>query len=86
MKLAGVLLLSVSAVVVSAGGSGGMMDDWQTFKHWTYMKAQESCWGEDNMKQYMVNMKKAVAKCHQVDAPELSLPPFRSTYRLVSYC
>merc|ERR1719444_184091 len=48
------------------------------------MKAQESCWGEDNMKQYMVSMKKAVAKCNQVDAPELSLPPFKSTYRFIN--
>merc|ERR1711983_193780 len=37
----------------------------------------ESCWGEENMKLYTLNMKKAVAKCNQVDAPELDLPPFR---------
>merc|ERR1719225_1967438 len=29
------------------------------------------------MKLYTLNMKKAVAKCNQVDAPELDLPPFR---------
>merc|ERR1719427_880975 len=29
-------------------------------------------------------MKKAVAKCHQVDAPELELPPFRSIDRMVN--
>merc|ERR1712025_1363126 len=40
-------------------------------------KAMESCWGEENMKLYTLNMKKAVAKCNQVDAPELDLPPFR---------
>merc|ERR1719228_964362 len=44
----------------------------------------ESCWGEENMKIYTVNMKKAVAKCHQVDAPELELPPFRSIDRMVN--
>merc|ERR1712242_655031 len=53
-------------------------------KTWTYMKAMESCYGEDNMKQYMVNMKKAVAKCTQQDAPELNLPPFRNTYRFIN--
>ncbi|MCP3663037.1 MAG: hypothetical protein GY696_11170 [Gammaproteobacteria bacterium] len=74
MKLLAVIL-SVSAVAYGGGS------EWQTYKHWAEMKAQESCWGEDNMKQYMVSMKKAVAKCNQVDAPELSLPPFKSTYR-----
>merc|ERR1739848_629992 len=44
----------------------------------------ESCYGEDNMKQYIVNMKKAVAKCSQQDAPELNLPPFRNTYRFIN--
>merc|ERR1711993_8385 len=48
------------------------------------MKSIESCFGEDNMKQYMVNMKKAVAKCSQQDAPELNLPPFRNTYRFIN--
>jgi len=37
-------------------------------KTWSKTKAMESCWGEDNMKVYTVNMKKAVAKCNQVDA------------------
>merc|ERR1739848_393536 len=31
-----------------------------------------------------VNMKKAVAKCSQQDAPELNLPPFRNTYRFIN--
>merc|ERR1712227_1141293 len=44
---------------------------------WAKTKAMESCWGEENMKLYTLNMKKAVAKCNQVDAPELDLPPFR---------
>merc|ERR1719260_4893 len=54
------------------------------FRNWAQTKAMESCWGEENMKIYTVNMKKAVAKCHQVDAPELELPPFRSIDRLVN--
>merc|ERR1712086_10981 len=32
----------------------------------------------------MGNMKKAVAKCNQVDAPELELPPYRSVDRFVN--
>merc|ERR1711884_752372 len=44
----------------------------------------ESCWGKENMKLYTVSMKRAIAKCHQEDAPELSLPPFRSSYRFVN--
>merc|ERR1711899_286910 len=36
------------------------------------------------MKLYTVNMKKAVAKCHQVDAPELDLAPFRAANRFVN--
>ena len=48
------------------------------------MKAFESCWGEDNVKLYTVNLKQAIAKCSQVDAPELSLPPFRSPYRYIA--
>merc|ERR1712008_518777 len=51
---------------------------------WSKTKAMESCWGEDNMKVYTVNMKKAVAKCNQVDAPELELPPYRSVDRFVN--
>merc|ERR1712241_333950 len=44
---------------------------------WAKGKAMESCWGEDNMKLLTLNMKKAVSKCMQEDAPELDLPPFR---------
>merc|ERR1712025_1247804 len=40
--------------------------------------------GEDNMKIYTVNMKKAVAKCNQQDAPELDLPPFRAITRMIN--
>lgn len=51
---------------------------------WQKMKAMESCWGEENMKLYTVEAKKAIAKCSQQDAPELSLPPYRSSYRFVN--
>merc|ERR1712008_668941 len=44
----------------------------------------ESCWGEENMKIYTVEVKKAIAKCGHEDAPELSLPPYRSSYRFVN--
>merc|ERR1712018_254059 len=48
------------------------------------MKAIESCWGSENMKLYTVEMKMAIAKCNNEDAPELSLPPYRSSYRFVN--
>merc|ERR1719365_264870 len=32
----------------------------------------------------MVDMKKAIAKCSHEDAPELSLPPYRSAYRFTN--
>merc|ERR1711950_110767 len=51
---------------------------------WMKMKAMESCWGPENMKLYTVEMKRAIAKCSNEDAPELSLPPFRSSYRFVN--
>merc|ERR1712233_106701 len=51
---------------------------------WIKMKAIESCWGSENMKLYTVEMKKAIAKCNNEDAPELSLPPYRSSYRFVN--
>ena len=59
-------------------------DERQMFKTWAKKKALESCWGEDNMKTYTVNMKKAVAKCTQQDAPELELPIFRSMDKFVN--
>jgi len=59
-------------------------EDYKMFMKWAKTKAMESCWGEDNMKLYTVNMKKAVAKCHQVDAPELDLAPFRAANRFVN--
>merc|ERR1712066_164902 len=59
-------------------------EDYKMFMKWAKTKAMESCWGEDNMKAYTVNMKKAVAKCQQSDAPELDLPPFRAANRFVN--
>merc|ERR1719419_1773168 len=44
----------------------------------------ESCLGKDNVNKYTVNLKKAVAKCQQQDAPELDLPPYRSMYKFVN--
>jgi len=54
------------------------------FKKWAKTKAMESCFGEENMKIWTVQMKKAVAKCTQQDAPELSLPQFRAPYKTVN--
>merc|ERR1711988_173386 len=71
------LLLSLCLLGLAAGGG----QDYKMFMKWAKTKAMESCWGEDNMKLYTVNMKKAVAKCHQVDAPELDLAPFRAANR-----
>merc|ERR1712045_1083545 len=73
------LLLSLCLLGLAAAGQ-----DYKMFTKWAKTKAMESCWGEENMKVYTVNMKKAVAKCHQVDAPELDLAPFRSANRFVN--
>jgi len=54
------------------------------FKKWAKTKAMESCFGEENMKIWTVQMKKAVAKCTQQDAPELSLPQYRAPYKTVN--
>jgi len=78
MKLAGAILLFGLAAVYGGG------DEWKMYRTYTDMKAMESCYGEELMKKYTVEMKKAVAKCHQVDAPELNLPPFRGTYRFIN--
>ena len=77
MKLL-IALVVVSAVSVSAG------EDWKMFMKWAKTKAMESCWGEENMKLHTLNMKKAVSKCLQVDAPETDLPPFRYLNRFTN--
>merc|ERR1711944_242954 len=53
-------------------------------KMWMKMKAMEGCLGEDVMKAYMINMKKAAATCMRKDAPELDLPLFNNEFRLAS--
>merc|ERR1719290_456220 len=58
--------------------------DYEMTQKWQKLKAMESCWGEGNMKLVMVDMKKAIAKCSHEDAPELSLPPYRSAYRFTN--
>merc|ERR1711997_128293 len=72
------VLLTLAAVGLADYESKEMMSKWMQ------MKAMESCWGAETMKQYTVEMKKAIAKCSNEDAPELSLPPYRSSYRFVN--
>merc|ERR1712066_1190521 len=71
------VVLSLTSVAL-----GGM--DYEMTQKWQKLKAMESCWGEENMKLVMVDMKKAIAKCSHEDAPELSLPPYRSAYRFTN--
>merc|ERR1711997_536297 len=73
------LLLTLCLLGLAAGS-----EDYKMFMKWAKTKAMESCWGEDNMKIHTVNMKKAVAKCNQQDAPELDLPPFRAITRMIN--
>jgi len=54
------------------------------FNKWARNKAMESCIGEENMKIWTVQMKKAVSKCSQQDAPELLLQQFRAPYKTVN--
>jgi len=77
MKLL-IALVVVSAVSVNAG------EDWKMFMKWAKTKAMESCWGEENMKLHTLEMKKAVSKCLQVDAPETELPPLRYLNRFTN--
>ena len=85
MKVFTVLLL---VGYVSGHGSHGssfsvIMDNYKMYTMWTEMKAFEGCWGEENSKIHMVEMKQAVARCKQQGAPELSLPPFRFKFSFV---
>merc|ERR1711909_165200 len=73
------LLLAACMLGLATAGQ-----DYQMFMKWAKTKALESCWGEENMKLHTVNMKKAVAKCQQGDAPELNLPPFRLLNRFTN--
>merc|ERR1711892_440002 len=54
------------------------------FNKWAKNKAMESCFGEKNMQIWTVQMKRAVAKCSQQDAPELLLLQFRAPYKTVN--
>merc|ERR1712173_483116 len=65
-------------------GVWGWQDEHRVFKKWSSRKAMESCWGEDNMKTYTVQLKKAISKCHATDAPELELPIYRSPFRFIN--
>merc|ERR1711997_960303 len=73
------LVLAVAAAVSAHSG-----EDYKMFMKWAKGKAMESCWGEDSMKLLTLNMKKAVSKCMQEDAPELDLPPFRYMNRFTN--
>jgi len=73
------LFVVLALVSVALGGM-----DYEMTQKWQKLKAMESCWGEENMKLVMVGMKKAIAKCSHEDAPELSLPPYRSAYRFTN--
>merc|ERR1712106_828242 len=79
MKVFAVLLLAVVAL-----GHQTQESEREQFYKFAVAKAMESCLGKDNVNKYTVNMKKAVAKCEQQDAPELDLPPFRSMYKFVN--
>jgi len=76
MKAVAVLLLATAVL--------GWQDEQKMFKKWSEIKAMESCWGKDNLKTYMVNVKKAVSKCHGTDAPELELPIYSSPFRFIN--
>merc|ERR1712241_1163702 len=78
-KMKVLLVLAVAAAVSAHSG-----EDYKMFMKWAKGKAMESCWGEDNMKLLTLNMKKAVSKCMQEDAPDLDLPPFRYMNRFTN--
>merc|ERR1712106_917339 len=79
MKVFAVLLLAVVAL-----GHQTQESEREQFYKFAVAKAMESCLGKDNVNKYTVNMKKAISKCEQQDAPELDLPPFRSMYKFVN--
>lgn len=79
MKVLAFLLVTVALTSVF----GSPEKEYQVLKKWTKMKAMESCFGKENMKKWMVKMKKASAKCSGREAPELDLPMFQSPYRVI---
>ena len=62
--------------LAAAGGSSGSQDH-RIMKNWMMMRAEESCWGKENVKIWTVKMKRAVQECSEMEAPELDLAPFR---------
>jgi len=74
-----VFLVLCLATLALGGG-----EEMRKFNKWAKMKAMESCFGKENMKIWTVQMKKALAKCTQQDAPELSLPQYRAPYKTVN--
>merc|ERR1711887_449283 len=87
-RLTGDNKMKVLAVLLLCGLSAAWKDPAQSqhemYQSWVGMKAMESCWGEENIKTQTINLKLAVAQCSQQDAPELSLPPFRSPYKFIN--
>jgi hypothetical protein len=81
MKMKSFLLISLSSCVAAHQ----LHSEHQQFRSWAEAKAMESCWGEENNKLYLTQMKQAMAKCRHQDAPELELPPFRSSYKLANF-
>jgi len=81
MKVLAVLLLATYAL---GHQQTRTQSEWRQFYNFAVNKAMESCLGKDNVNKYTVNLKKAVAKCQQQDAPELDLPPYRSMYKFVN--
>jgi len=69
--------------LTAAGGSSGSQDH-RIMKNWMMMRAEESCWGKENVKIWTVKMKRAVQECSEMEAPELDLAPFRQPYRFIN--
>merc|ERR1711931_272812 len=89
MKVFAVLLLASMAVghyptLYPDAEVQTQQSEWRQFYKFAVAKAMESCLGKDTVNKYTVNMKKAVAKCQQEEAPELDLPPYRSMYKFVN--
>jgi len=89
MKVFAVLLLATVAVghyptLYPDAEVQTQQSEWRQFYKFAVAKAMESCLGKDTVNKYTVNMKKAVAKCQQQEAPELDLPPYRSMYKFVN--
>merc|ERR1739838_1100301 len=78
LKMKVFVLLCLATLALGGG------EEMTKFNKWAKMKAMESCFGEENMKIWTVQMKKAVAKCTLQDAPELSLPQYRAPYKTVN--